>query len=911
MTHSGAMPDIHGNVVADRVFIGPEYIPRRSELAKTLIVAAGRTVELPEDSAYDYVEVAGTLKASRVHDTTLRFTHLVVLPNGTLDIGTNADPIPCDRKVELIIRDVPIDLAKDPFQWGNGLVNFGRQTRVGCTKTAWLEAADSIAAGARSITLASTPSGWQRSDELLIPDTRTPSPATRDPRREPPIAIASLNGAQLELSRPVSFEHQTITDPQGAVIVRPRIANLTRNIVIRSERPEGTPGHTADVGAAASWDIRYNLLTGLGRTRREPLDDTVPGGHIGANQRGKYAEHHHHVQSSPASADVGNVYIGHPNGKWGLVIHVTSDTLVEQNVAVDFPGAAFVTEDGYEARNVLRRNFAAYNLGRTVAPYGGFFDPAVNVTRNCPGCEGTGFWLRGVLNTLDGNEAWNNFTSGIDLFNQMQPDGKYPSVAGSKPDTALKHFADQPLSMTGNVVVANTGFGLELWGVRAFPNRQLISANNSFSQVFAANSDGVAIHLQAPKLICSVGTNTSGVHASSGYTGSLRIEDGGQIAGCAVGITGGGGKDGMSLTGTVLQNQVNVDLLPLRATFDSVVHEPLANYPHRYLLFGSGAVWNGTDPLPSPGGSYYIPQRGSRLVIRNWQKTGKDYRLFYRQSLAGNPAWYSAYGQHQWNTPVQGLTMQQSWDRFGLAFGGDVIKESEAVELDGLVNGLAREGLAVRYGPPRAVVTFPTMRENAVVEGNVVRIFALLTGDPDAASPVMMASVDGAKPVVYEMANTDDRSFQSTHVSPGIHEIKVWRTEKARPTAPIPGSEFTAQYCVGPCPSIPHGRISFSTSTLTFSAPSTGNGPGVQTITMSNSGAAMMNWVSRSSHQSCNIKPYSGRLEPGASTTLTISAGAPPGTERFGCQVSVLDSNADNSPQTITVNYVVSGQPNF
>ena len=59
--------------------------------------------------------------------------------------------------------------------------------------------------------------------------------------------------------------------------------------------------------------------------------------------------------------------------------------------------------------------------------------------------------------------------------------------------------------------------------------------------------------------------------------------------------------------------------------------------------------------------------------------------------------------------------MQQSWDKYGLSFGGDVLKEGEAVELDGVVKGLAREGLGVKDGPPRAIVTFPTMRENAIV----------------------------------------------------------------------------------------------------------------------------------------------------------------------------------------------------
>ena len=121
----------------------------------------------------------------------------------------------------------------------------------------------------------------------------------------------------------------------------------------------------------AKWDIRYNQFVGLGRTLNVTLDDTVPGTHLGTNQRGKYAEHHHHAESSVGSADVGNIYLGNrTTTKWALVVHGTSDTLVEENVAVDFPGAGFVTEDGYEVRNVFRRNLAAYIGGDPTMRWG-------------------------------------------------------------------------------------------------------------------------------------------------------------------------------------------------------------------------------------------------------------------------------------------------------------------------------------------------------------------------------------------------------------------------------------------------------------------------------------------------------------------------------------------------------------
>jgi len=778
----------------DGVRFGNEFLPRRTDLPRTLIVPSKQIVELPEDATYDYIEVAGTLKVSRARNTITRFITMVVLPGGTLDVGTQADPVPCNLQVEFIIRDVPLDTAKDPFQWGNGLINFGRQTRVGCHKTAFSESAGAIVAGATTLTLAAPPIGWQVGDELLIPDT---APVTVKPRREATVTIASISDSTLMLSKGLDFAHDNIVDPKGSVVLRPRVANLTRNIVVRSENPRGSRGHTVDIGHGAAWDIRYNQFMGLGRTQNVAHDDTLLADtHVGTNQRGKYTEHHHHAQSSVGGADVGNVYLaaGDPIGKWGLVVHGTSDALIEENIALDFPGAGFVTEDGYEVRNMFRKNLAVGSAGNGV-------DPNVNADKNCPGCEGTGFWFRGVKNTIEANEGWNN-RAGMMLFNQQQPDGSYPRVPGGPADTPFVHGTSattMPILMTGNVAAANTGNGFEMWATPRFPQDNLVAANN-LVQVFAVVSEHVGVWLRNPRVICQLDRREIGVHSSQAYVGDFELM-GGEIAGCRIGVYDGGALNLFRVTGTVLQNEVNIDRLPLSATLENVTHVPLANYPHKYILMGDGAVWDGTGPLPRIGVSHWQYQRGSRLVIKNWQGTGQDYLLFYAQSLANSPAWYSGGVEHIFNTPVEGLTMQQSWDKFGLSYDGDVLKESEAIRLDGVINGFARAGLSVTLGPARAVVTYPTMREPAVIEGNYIRIHALLTGDPNAASRVMMVSVDGDHP--QEMwdppGENDDRSFITNHISPGTHEVKVWRTQKGDPKKALEGSTFIAHYCVGSC----------------------------------------------------------------------------------------------------------------
>src|SRR4029079_7767171 len=106
--------------------------------------------------------------------------------------------------------------------------------------------------------------------------------------------------------KPLDFEHAAQVEPDGTMVLKPRVANLTRNIAVQTEMlvPNGaigTPGHTADVGHDATWDVRYNEFRGLGRTKGEPLA-SFAAGVAGANQVGRYADHHHHAQGFGSSS---------------------------------------------------------------------------------------------------------------------------------------------------------------------------------------------------------------------------------------------------------------------------------------------------------------------------------------------------------------------------------------------------------------------------------------------------------------------------------------------------------------------------------------------------------------------------------------------------------------------------------
>lgn len=624
---------MHIEVKDDRILIGsPDFVPRFLDLPLVKQVLTGETFELPADSTWDYLEVAGTLRVSRTHDTVLRVTHLFVLPWGRLDFGTAEDPL-LTADVRIIFRDVPIDIARDPFQWGNGLLNFGHQSRVGCDKTEWVEAVGDLAQGATEAKLASVPLNWEVGDELLIPDTMTPTQnPTHDKtfsQREAPITIAAIDGPLVTFSKPLDFPHPNIRKPDGTVVLRPRIVNLKRCISLESENAAnpliGTRGHTANVGDAATFDIRCNQFLQLGRTSNDPIDDAGAALSPTVNQKGRYANHQHHVGSAPGSQCIANVYRGNPvTTKWAHAVHGTSDILVEREVAVDFPGAAFVTEDGNEVRNMFRRCLAAYIEGTPPAN-----DPDGNVKINRPGSEGSGFWFRGVMNSFEGLEAWNCYRSGLDLFNILQPAGlSYPSMPGMMADTPFDRRLALPIAFTNTVVACNNG-GWEIWGIKKFPYRNLISAYNWDRQIFVASSDGIAFELHDSLVVGEVGKGGGsdgapggfGIHSGDGYVNSFDMTDT-EVVGCKIGIAQGGSVNGINITGGVLQNEIDIDRVHSHLFLKGVTFKPLGDQPKRFVDLAegdipAGSVWDGVSPLPIIGFPRFLTNRGSDLIVED------------------------------------------------------------------------------------------------------------------------------------------------------------------------------------------------------------------------------------------------------------------------------------------------------
>jgi hypothetical protein len=335
-------------------------------------------------------------------------------------------------------------------------------------------------------------------------------------------------------------------------------------------------------------------------------------------------------------------------------------------------------------------------------------------------------------------------------------------------------------------------------------------------------SEPAQIYLVNPSFVGKVGMPGSidgmsnGMHANMAYTDTFEISGGGRILGMRNGLMGAGGVTFTKLIGTPdhplrMQNVLDIDMEAVNrlSIEDNVMHVKLPGFPEKFLVFSPAEIWNGQPPLPHVGATYWATPRGSQHFIKNWQGTGKDYRLITKQALGSYAAWWSEKlrvgdpDYHAFNVPEKGLTNAQAWAKYGMAYGGEEIDPADVVPLVGLVNGFARVEGPTKFGPPRAVMTFPNAWSSALIEGDAsdrfIQAYGLMTGDPKGTAELFLFSLDGG-PVVSlpqsEFSKPGARSFGLRNLTEGPHEVRTWRANVAGER--MRNTEMVFRYTVGP-----------------------------------------------------------------------------------------------------------------
>jgi hypothetical protein len=682
-------------------------------LADRTVVAAGSTVTWSGAKDASCVEVRGTLRI----DSGTRATvgTILVYPGGWLDIGTPDRPV---TGVDLAIRDEPLDLTRDPEQYGHGLVVFGRLTTHGTPKTSWLRLAAEPRAGGTTLTLSAAPVGWQAGDTLILPDTRHLRDgeiyANYRPQWEE-LKIAAVSDTTVTLAAPLKFDHVGARNLDGVLEFLPHVGNLTRSAVLRSANPAGTRGHTIFMHRA-DVDIRYAEFRDLGRTTIAPLDCTrrkdgaaqseahctMGSGevvHVGTNQIGRYPIHFHHLmgpakveRGRPQFAVVGNAVVHTP--KWGITVHNSHFGLVQDNVVYDAGGAGIMTEDGNETGNLIEKNFVVRSFGT-----GG---------REGAGREGTALYLRGPLNRVRGNVAANILSDGPDaaygykLYFPYLDKLARPKGPGSDQTEIIDGNNVEMAEFADNEVYGATESGLTFWWVgwgmtyEYGPQPPTARAPSVIKnlRVWHVYNRGIFQYQSAAVTIDGFvvrGLNPTGsACCSMGYEGGDYIADGvtlrnADIQGMMIGIqptTLVGARIGeFRVETSFLRNYMNVaintmsitaptpdSLRPRRTVLDRVTFRappPAANRPYYAIATNF-----------QTGGVRTLIQRDEVVVQAYNGVAGDDFRVFYREQ-AGDfvipPSVPLAEGVFSVKgAPAPNLTNTQAWATHKIAVAGAV-----------------------------------------------------------------------------------------------------------------------------------------------------------------------------------------------------------------------------------------------
>lgn len=381
-----------------------------------VVIPAGRTVtyDVNSTAALHWLRVDGTLRFRTDITTALSIDTIVVFDSGVWEQGTAAQPVAPSVTSTVTFTDV--HAITDTMRFGRGLVTMGRVRIHGAVKTPYVRTSGALAAGATSATLHSAPAGWAAGDLLVVTALRLnssflPQDEVRTVASQSGTSL-SWNGGGLGHARVVEFAQYGLT---------PYIVNHTRNVRFTSSVTSTNPAdfprrghvmfmHNPDV------DVRYAAFHQLGRTRKDinVTNAWNQPANPGTNPRGRYAVHFHRTGKDDIGATQGYILgcsVYQPSS-WAYVNH---DSIVnmDENVAHDAFGAAFITENGGEGGRFLR-NLSSTARGRGFIKDGvSFHDLAVS---------GVGFWMQGGNVVVDGNLAFGSRSAGFSLFQRTGVD---------------------------------------------------------------------------------------------------------------------------------------------------------------------------------------------------------------------------------------------------------------------------------------------------------------------------------------------------------------------------------------------------------------------------------------------------------------------------------------------------------
>lgn len=339
------------------------------------------TYDVNETDRIKWILVDGDLtwEASASSTYLLTVDTMIISMAGTMTCGTVASPVPASTTCTIAIaNNGAVDLSYDPTFVSRGLINMGTLIMHGAAKTPFVEMGADASSSATALTLASSPSGWENGDQLVVTANchhgwgYDGSGTSYRGHQDHETTISGISGTALTLADGLNRQRvaMEIDDPDGRwskTVFRPHVVNYTRNVRIVTENagsvPDSERGHVMMMGGMADFDIRYVEFYELGRTRKSAASTTSVSNN-NTNVKGRYPFHQHFMGITQDKQIAQPSLVGCSVWKspgWGIVQHGSAGNWY-LNATYGCYGAGFVGEDGVET-GTWKANIAVWCRG--------------------------------------------------------------------------------------------------------------------------------------------------------------------------------------------------------------------------------------------------------------------------------------------------------------------------------------------------------------------------------------------------------------------------------------------------------------------------------------------------------------------------------------------------------------------
>ncbi len=408
-----------------------------------ILIESGHVITVDQEisDSFQTIRLDGTLKFSTTQNSSLKVDTMVGTMGSRFEMGTEANPIPEGITAKLIIENQgdfvntnEDDPDYDPSHLGLGLILHGATEIYGMKRTGYATFKKALA-GANSVTLDKLPNDWKIGDKIVIAGSARS--AIEDEAR----IITGIGGRSISFANPLVFNHTTPTHTKEGLELKMHVINLTRNAIITTQEGvyrtemDGTEPksrghvmfmHTNDVNINYAGFYELGRTNKLGTMTNMERDENGDISVIAHNPIARYPCHFHRTGADGTSFGViqGSAIDGSPG--WGYVNH-RGAAYIENNVAYDVDGAAFISEVGNEIGTFIN-NVSIRTLGRgDIENFSGEFGFILNIEKtkrsiNEFGSAGDGFWIHSHTVVVKDNVA-SGFSGGAFQFWNQSIDG--------------------------------------------------------------------------------------------------------------------------------------------------------------------------------------------------------------------------------------------------------------------------------------------------------------------------------------------------------------------------------------------------------------------------------------------------------------------------------------------------------